>query len=310
VSPPDALEVNPYAVTLLNAGAISWRETDVPLHARGVRFGWLMNFVRSLYWEVNAPRQKRHQEQLVAAEQAEYQRRAALYGPWDNIPEPDPVHVDEFELFELTTRDLVARHIVPVTSSAAAPLYALVPPSERGRPGVFLSHAWSNAIWAAGPGRYGTLNAFGKGVAGVDAEYVWIDIVCYNQHTLAEGNIAFDMESIVKSIGKVAFAVTPTKLFDRIWCLWEVLAAARTGSKLQFCAAPGYRTEKRMIVNDFFSSFSSVTQAKATMDRDYDILLSAMISYFGAAEAADAYIKEVMKREMSNPWFELYAENR
>jgi hypothetical protein len=219
--------------------------------------------------------------------------------------------VDALELLELTTRDLVARHIVPITSAAAAPLYALVPESERGRPGVFLSHAWSNAIWAAGPGRYGTLDAFDeKGIAGIDAEYVWIDIVCYNQHTLAEGNIAFDMEAIVRSIGKIAFAVTPTPLFDRIWCLWEVLAAARTGSRLQFCAAPGYRTDKRMIVNDFFKSFSSVTQAKATIDRDYDVLLSAMLSYFGSAEAADAYIKDVMKREMSSAWFELYSDKR
>jgi hypothetical protein len=302
--------VNPYAVTLLDGGSVSWREADVPLHERGVRLGWLVNFVRSLHWEVNEPRRQRHQEQLAAAEQAEYQRRAALYGPWDNIPEPEPVHVDELDVFELTTRELVAKHIVPITSAAAAPLYALVPEAERGRPGVFLSHAWSNAIWAAKPGRYGTLDAFGEGVAGINEEYVWIDIVCYNQHTLAEGNIAFDMESIVKAIGKIAFAVTPTALFDRIWCLWEVLAAARTGSELQFCAAPGYRTEKRMIVNDFFKSFLSVTQAKATIERDYDVLLSAMLSYFGSAEAADAYIKDVMKREMSSAWFELYSDNR
>ena len=49
---------------------------------------------------------------------------------------------------------------------------------------------------------------------GVREEFVWIDIACYNQHTIAEETIAFDMEAIVKSIGKVAFAVASTPLFN------------------------------------------------------------------------------------------------
>jgi hypothetical protein len=89
-----------------------------------------------------------------------------------------------------------------------------------------------------------------------------------------------------------------------------LLSASRTGADTQFCAAPGYRTEKRMIVNQFFEAFRSVEQAGATKQTDYDKLLAAMTSAFGSVDAANEYIRNLMRDGMGNRWFELYQQNR
>jgi hypothetical protein len=269
---------------------------------------WLVNLVDSIYEETNWPLWQDYIKRLEQAERAESQRKAALWN--DNIPEPEWVDTHQPELLELTTRQFVAQYVIPLTESLKIPLYARVPGSERGKPSVFLSHAWDAVILAKGKGkwgRYGTFDAFGPGIAGVHDKFVWIDFVCYNQHRLAEETIAFDMESIVKSIGKAAFAVTPTPLFDRIWCLWEVLSVARNpGVDQQFCAAPGYQSDKRMIVNSFFAAFSSVASARSTIWEDKQKILSAMTTYFGSTDTADHYIKDLMKRGMSDAWFGLH----
>ena len=295
-------------IELLDESSCCWHESNVPLQERGVRMSWLVKLVDSIYEHTNWPLWQDYTRRLEQAERAESQRKAALWN--DNIPEPEWVDTREPELLELTTRQFVAQHVIPFTALLKIPLYARIPESERGKPSVFLSHAWDAIVLAKGKGRwgrYGTLDAFGPGVAGIQDEFVWIDFVCYNQHTVAEESIAFDMESIVKSIGKVAFAVTPVSLFDRIWCLWEVLSVARNpGVDSQFCAAPGYQTDKRLMVNAFFEAFTSVTSAGSTKREDKDKILGAMNSYFGSTDAADDYIRHLIKRGMSHPWFGLH----
>ena len=207
--------------------------------------------------------------------------------------------------------NLVGQHIVPLTAAIHAPLYARVPPSDRGKPGVFLSHAWANDVLSPVPQWGGeTVNAFDSQIAGIKEEFVWIDFVCYNQHTVANDSIAFDMEAIIRSIGNVAFAATMTPLFDRIWCLWEVLSASQVGAETRFCVYPGFRTDKRVMVNNFFRAFTSIREARATKTGDYEKLLAAMISRFGSSDAADEYIRELMLAGMGDRWFEVYLRIR
>jgi len=49
----DGLGPNPQIAPLLNARSISWHERDIPLQQRGVRLSWLIEFVRSIYWNEN-----------------------------------------------------------------------------------------------------------------------------------------------------------------------------------------------------------------------------------------------------------------
>lgn len=257
---------------------------------------WLINYVKSIYWNENEPRLRAREKQLRAADLAENQRRASMYGPWDNIPWPDDVHVDPMVWFELTTREFVEQYVVPATASIRAPLYALVPLPFRGRPRYFLSHAWANLISAADNvfRVTGTTESFSNLLQG--DECVWIDIVCYNQHAVVDDRIAFDMEKLIASIGTVVFPVTSTQLFDRTWCLWELLAGARHNAKFIFSSAGGRsNTEYRIVTRDFMDSFRSVEESKATKPEDREILLRAMITQFGTIKAADEYIRRLLK---------------
>jgi hypothetical protein len=304
-------DTNPFAVELLEEQSCSWQEADVPLPERGVRFSWLCNFVRSIYWQKNQ----------VVEEQKELQKAALAWeehARWsmDDLPTPDIYKGLDLErpvpAYDATIGDLVAERVLPLTNTIRAPLYARIPPSDRGKPEVFLSHAWANSVLSSVPQWHGgTLDAFdSQGIAGITEKFVWIDFVCYNQHAVASDTIAFDVEAIIRSIGNVAFAVTMTPLFDRIWCLWEVLSVLQTGAKSRFCVGPGYQTDKRVMVNKFFEAFKSVEQARSTKTGDYDKLLAAMISRFGSIAAADEHIRKLMSAEMGNSWFGLYSENR
>jgi hypothetical protein len=307
----DMPDRNPYAVELVDEQSCRWNEADVPLPERGVRFSWLCDFVRSIYWQRNEPVRK----QLRLQEEARQYEDYARHYP-GNLPtfeelrgvrlDPDP------KFYEATIHELVAEHIVPLTKAIRAPLYARVPPSDRGKPEVFLSHAWANSVLSSAQQWHGgTLDAFdSEGVAGIKENFVWIDFACYNQHTIAAETIAFDMQALIRSIGNVAFAVTMTPLFDRIWCLWEVLSVSQAGARSRFCVGPGYRTDKRVMVNKFFEAFKSVKEAGATKTGDYEKLLAAMISRFGSIAAADEHIRKLMSEEMGRPWFELYSQNR
>ena len=305
---------NPYAVELVDEQSCRWNEGDVPLSDRGVRFSWLCNFVRGIYWQLEQPvqEQSRLRDELRAWEH--HKEHSWIYSD-----QPTPDHLKgatlsgpELKFDGLTIHELVGQHIVPLTAAIHAPLYARVPPSDRGKPGVFLSHAWANHVLSPVPQwGGGTLNAFdSQGIAGIKEEFVWIDFVCYNQHTVANDSIAFDMEAIIRSIGNVAFAVTMTPLFDRIWCLWEVLSASQVGAETRFCVYPGFRTDKRVMVNNFFRAFTSIREARATKTGDYEKLLAAMISRFGSSDAADEYIRELMLAGMGDRWFEVYSENQ
>jgi hypothetical protein len=310
---PTSGDTPSYSHLLLDEQSCSWQERDVPLSERGIRLSWLYNFIDSvLYRDALDDYQRNYKSRMAEYERALAQQKAYLYGPWDNIPWIDATPPREPVLLQLTTRQFVNQYVIRLTEQLQAPLYARVPTSQRGKPTAFLSHAWDAVL--LGVPRHslslksyrGTLDAFGQGIAGVQDEFVWIDFVCYNQHKLTEETIAFDMEAIITSIGKVAFAVTPVPLFDRLWCLWELLSVSRAACQTLFCAAPDYRSEKRTTVNDFFNAFTSVTNARASNHEDYGKLLGAMVSRFGSTIAADVYITDLMKRGMRSEWFELY----
>jgi len=287
--PPDEL--------LDEAGEGTWDDADVPLEKRGIRLRWFEQFIQSITWHANAPRRAA----LKAAESAEYQRKASIH--FDNVPWPEPVHVPDEIAFR--TRDFVGQYILEKTARCRGPLYALAPASARGEPGAFISHAWDSFLYIEGH-KFGILDAIAAdGIAGVKEEFVWIDIVCYNQHS--DLQVAPDMKRVIGEIGKVAFPITPIPLFDRIWCLWELLCAARTDAETQFCAAPGFRTDKRIMVNDFIRAFTSVQDAKASVSADRDVILGEIASHFGSLDAADAYIRELLDRGLGHPWFEKYA---
>jgi hypothetical protein len=273
-----------------------WDDASVPLEKRGIRLTWFLELIRSITWHANAPRR----EALKAEEQAEYQRRASIH--FDNVPWPDAVHIPDQVAYK--TREFVGQYVLQKTATVRGPLYALAPASARGEPGRFVSHAWDSHLYIEGH-MFGLIDAIdGNGIAGVKDEFIWIDMVCYNQHSNLQ--VAPDMQRVLGAIGKIAFPITPIPLFDRIWCLWELLCAARVDADIQFCAAPGFRTDKRVMVNDFIRAFSSVQNARASISADREVILREIVAHFGSLEQADVYIRDLLDKGLSNAWFEKY----
>ncbi len=278
---------------LMPLEACSWREDDVPLAERGVRVGWLYDFVKRIYsaidglWtEYDLANKKAKNDDRFASD------RNPNYRPGD-IKWPDrPVYS-----LPLTTTQLVSLFIAPLTSHIKAPLYARIPPEHRGRPSKFISHTWNSY---ASQGVHGTLDMVQD--RNHDS-FVWIDIVCYNQHRVLNENIYSDMKEIISRIGQIAFVLTTEPFFTRSWCLWEIVCANQTNAEVSI-----YNQIAR-IQKKYWSSekhalpkkFKSITNLSAIKQHDKDKIFELLVSTFGSVQQADEYIHSILPQIEDNP---------
>ena len=179
---------------------------------------------------------------MAEAQRAIEHNKAGRYGlhdqPFMPVPEVPPYAL-------LNVRSFVETFVLPITADLRAPLWAFVPEENRGTPDFFVSHTWSSLLLGPPEQEIGTLDA----IKDLD-RYVWIDFVAYNQHTFE--SIPTDMEAVIGEIGKVVSTGTPVPMLGRIWCLWELLCANRTGTEFDIAVRPGYRNDKILAVNTFY----------------------------------------------------------
>jgi ankyrin repeat protein len=268
-----------------------WSDSDVPLPQRGVRISWLVGWVRSLLEDIDRPRI----EAIEQAQRAMHHNRAGMWGLHDQ-PDMAVPTVPRYAL--LNVRALVEHFLLPMTSALRAPLWAYVPAEHRGKPDFFVSHTWDSLLLGPPQQEIGTLDA----MAHLD-QYAWIDFVSYNQHTIE--SIPTDMEAVVGEIGKVIFAATPVPTLGRIWCLWELLCANRTGTDFDVAIRPGFRNDKILAVNTLYRSFVGVEKAVATNPEDLRIISDEVLAQFGSAEAANEHLDRVLRERFSGSWYEL-----
>jgi hypothetical protein len=272
---------------LRDEGDVSWGEKDVPLHERGVHVKWLNDFVWVVY---------REWQELM--EQHERQRKASVY--FDYVPEPDPLPFPVSQ--EMTSAFLVTNVIRPITQGRAAPLFAWVPDEYRGRPDLFVSHAWSNPLVGNAFAELEALESpyVGRGTA----RYAWLDAVCYNQHRVEA--IAGDMRAIVASIGRVGIPMINSVPFSRLWCLWELLCAHVSKAEVVVYEANGSVYDLGYLARCFQEEFRSVEQAATTLPSDREQILDAMISTFGSIQRADDYVRQLidgmLSKDSDKPW--------
>ncbi len=272
---------------LREEGDISWRDGDVPLHERGVHLEWLNDFV----WNVS-----RDWQDIL--EQHEYHRKANIY--FDNVPEPSPLPFPAGQ--EMTSAFLVANVIQPMTEVFAGPLFARIPKEYIGRPDLFVSHAWSNPLVG---NAFAELEALRRPyVKRGTTEYVWLDVVCYNQHR-AE-SVAADMKAIVASIGRVGIPMVNSVPFSRLWCLWELLCAHVAEAEVHVYEATGSVYDLGYLARCFHDEFKSVERAATTLSSDRDQILSAMVSTFGSIQKTDDYVHllvdGMLSKDSDKPW--------
>jgi ankyrin repeat protein len=247
--------------------------------------------VRDLLVDIDRPRA----EASARAEQAFYHNRAGRWGLHDQ-PDMEVPSVPRLAL--LNVRSLVDHFVLPLTASLRAPLWAYVPEEHRGKPDYFVSHTWNSLLVGPPDQAIGTLDA----IEHLD-QYAWIDFVSYNQHTIE--SIPTDMEAVVGEIGKVVFAGTPVPTLGRIWCLWELLCANRTGTNFDIAVRPGFRNDKILAVNTLYRSFRGVEKAVATREGDLKIISGEVLAQFGSAQAADEHLDRVLRERFSGSWYEL-----
>jgi hypothetical protein len=255
-----------------------WSDSDVPLAQRGVRLSWLIGMVGNLLADINGPQA----EASAQAEHACFHNKAGIYG--------------QYAL--LNVRSLVDHFVLPLTAALRAPMWAFVPGKHRGLPNFFVSHTWNSLLLGPPRQAIGTLDAIEH-----LGQYVWIDFVAYNQHTME--SIPADMEAVIGEIGKVIFAGTPVPTLGRIWCLWELLCANRTGTDFDIAIRPGFRNDKILAVNTLYRSFVGVEKAVATKPEDLKIISDEVLAQFGSAEAANEHLDRVLRERFSGSWYEL-----
>jgi ankyrin repeat protein len=255
-----------------------WSESDVPLAQRGVRVSWLISLVQGLINDIN-------QSRVQAIADAE-----------NDQPGREVSVVHDYAL--LNVRSLVKHFIVPLTVTLRAPLWALLPSEHRGKPDFFLSHTWSSLLLGPPHQPIGTLDTI-EHLNG----FAWLDFVAYNQHSIK--SIPSEMEGVIGEIGKVMFAGTPVPTLGRIWCLWELLCANRTGTDFDIAIKPGFRNDKILAVNTLYRSFIGVEKAVATKKEDQDIITSEVLSQFGSPKAANDHLEQALHERLSGSWYEL-----
>lgn len=289
--PADELALFPSLREIVSVAPDVWSDSDVSLAQRGVRVSWLVGWVRSLLEDINRPRI----EAIEQAKRAIDHNKAGMWGLHDQ-PDMAVPTVPRYAL--LNVRALVEHFVLPLTSALRAPLWAYVPTEQRGKPDFFVSHTWNSLLLGPPQQEIGTLDA----IEHLD-HYAWIDFVAYNQHTIE--SIPADMEAVIGEIGKVIFAGTPVPTLGRIWCLWELLCANRTGTDFDIAIRPGYRNDKILAVNTLYRSFVGVEKAVATKPEDLKIISDEVNAQFGSAKTANEHFDRILRERFSGSWYEL-----
>lgn len=273
-----------------------WSESDVPLARRGVRVSWLIGIVRNLLEDINRPRV----DAIAETQRAISHNKAGLYGTHN---QPDMAVPTGPEYALLNVRSLVDYFVLPLTLALRAPLWAYVPGEHRGKPDHFVSHTWNSLLLGPRQQEIGTLDAIEH-----LEHFVWIDFVAYNQHAIK--SIPTELEAVIGEIGKVVFAGTPVPTLGRIWCLWELLCANRTGTDFDISIRPGYRNDKILAVNTLYRSLVGVENAGATKPKDLEIISTEVLSQFGSAAAANEHFDQALRERFSADWYELRARDQ
>jgi hypothetical protein len=271
---------------LADADVPAWDEAAVPLDERGISRTWLTRFVDDVQSYVN--REVRVPPQFF---------RSKRVSP----DEEPPQAADESAYRFLTTHGLVSGVGKPLTRARRAPLLAYVPEQFRGRPDSFVSYTWNSLLRGPERQRIGTVDALDD----ADNEtYVWIDFVCYNQHV--DASVSNDMRDVIASIGSVSIAATPTPLFTRSWCLWELLSAHRAAAAIDLrVPSRGYRNDKILAVNSLYRSFRGIEHARSVSARDQAEIYAGLVEHFGGEGAANDGIQKLIEEKFADPWFEL-----
>lgn len=217
------------------------------------------------------------------------------------------------------TRDLVTQVITPDTAKENGPYWIKVPSRERGRPHVFISHAWDMSVldliealvdWrenyvtkrkscgCCGDGfRYCT----GFCVKNLQCKIrqdpiLWIDIFAIPQNKgYHNENDVKMLDQTIRSIGHLALctdvAYTP---MTRSWCLFELANASLFNSRITFGLSSGFTEEKWMKRGELAGSIN-VEDAETGNPEDKVMIDNLIFEQFGSFQNLNLEVKALLE---------------
>lgn len=264
----------------------------VPVHQRGVRLEWVIEFVKVV-------------QKMIDDMWSRYNSHCKAYehlNPSGHIPE---AVVPAIPKNQIVNGYFLVEHVVkPLTKKSTEAMYFRVPQTALAPPKLFISHAWQDDLGPLPYSTLGSLSADKLGGDNIGKTPIWLDVLVYNQHKPQA--IANDMERIIGSIGVLTFTFNSQHMLSRLWCLWELLCAHRSGAEIKIIESAPYRYYFSKSRKWFEENFISVTDAETTYAEDRTQILTALESEFGSTQSADEFIKRMilddLTRESDAPW--------
>lgn len=260
-------------------------EDDIPVENRGVKLSWVFKFLRAVgnafedIWQRYESHEKAYEH----------------LNSFGLIPDAVP---PKFERYPPLNGYFLQKEIVkPLTTISRSALYSRIPEDARGRPSVFVSHAWRDPL-GYHPGTTLTDMVSGNNSVSHDA-FCWIDLFVYNQHIGQD--IARDMERIIGAIGKIVLPMSSEAVLHRLWCIWEWLAAHRAGAEIVLPEAAYSRYYFGTKREWFRAAFTSIGEAQTTLAADAEQIIGEILSTFGSVQAADEEIRRLADRYFTRP---------
>lgn len=196
-----------------------------------------------------------------------------------------------------STHQLVRQTILPATVLARACYASILPETEVGAPSVYIVHCWQEPFRQLVQTLYEYL-CVEEGLA-PEETYVWLDVFCLNQHTVASGEFREDQLPVFRSAMSDATQVVVCidsrgELLSRLWCLYEIMVATDRdlAPKLEIIAHSGIeaaKLPKRCI---------SVSEALCTEDADQELLLSEF-ERLGGMDLANLSISNALVQRLT-----------
>jgi hypothetical protein len=264
----------------------------VPVHQRGVRLEWAMELVKAV-------------SQVIDDMWTRYSYHCKAYEHlnWSGqIPEAAAPAIPRDQV--VNGYFLVEHVVKPLTEKYQEALYFRVPGTALSSPTLFISHAWQDDLGPLPYSTLGSLYADKSASTDIGKTAIWLDVLVYNQHVPQA--IANDMEKIIGSVGALIFSFNSQHMLSRLWCLWELLCAHRSGAKIRVIEPAPYRYYFGKALEWFEKNFTSVTGAETTHAVDRSQILTAIESEFGTTQNADEFIHRIIRenvtRESDAPW--------
>lgn len=182
----------------------------------------------------------------------------------------------------MKTREVVEEMILPDTIFKKQSYFTLIPEDKKGKPNIFISHAWDDIFYCeiAGSGIISILESIDHSL------FVW-DIFCINQYMLEQ--VPQKLSYVINNVETLLIVIHEPIWSSRSWCIFELIQAKKHNKEIVLKISPDI-WRFLCLSNDFFNS--TFRNAESTKIEDKKMIDKIILNEFGSFENADNIFKE------------------